>query len=337
MVGFFIGILVIFGLRFALYSYVYIPDRALWKSKGEMIDKYKYKDGDIIIVGSSRAMAINPVQLHQKYHVRAYNFSVGGATTPSTYFFVKRILDENPGARKLYIELTPINMTYQDTSLNASLGENFLRYVATSEEASELDTAFPGAMEKYKRIHRFPFEDYVNIKDISLLEKTLIRLRSGVSDNSYMSQITVCDGFLLYPEKNIFTTEQNRIFEKKADDYYQKICRYTESLPPVTGLYFNKLVDLLAKRKVDYVFFFSPIPNIRKKYNHLAFGETYKLFQKVENKVNDKVLLMDNKFFSEPSHVNSFGSSQYTEFFYMCVMDGNCSSFNTINLFEHKS
>src|SRR5512139_1763775 len=70
------------GVRVVLQNYAHMPERAMWLAKVRMIDSYRYKYGDILVLGSSRAMAISPKQLRKRFNVNAVNFSVGGATTP---------------------------------------------------------------------------------------------------------------------------------------------------------------------------------------------------------------------------------------------------------------
>lgn len=335
--SFFVGLCLWLGLRVILQNYAHMPERAMWLAKARMIDSYRYKDADVVILGSSRAMAINPEQLQKQFATHSINFSVGGATTPSTYFFLKRILNNNPGIKKVYLEFAPINMSSKDTGLDASLGENFLRYVATEKEAEELAVDLPGALDMYRSIHVFPFTKYINMKDISLFESVVIRWRTGKSDDGVALQIIERKGNLLYPGSKNTNVAQNRAFETKADDYFNKINKYTEKLPSVTGIYFNKIIKLLIDRKVEYVLFFSPIPRVGMQYKHMAFGKTYDIFKDVSSCTNDNILVFENKYFSEPSHVNSDGSELFTRFFYECIMNSKCGHYNTVPLFEVKT
>jgi len=331
--SFLVGICAWLGLRVVLLDYVHMPERAMWLAKSRMIDNYRYKDSDVIIIGSSRAMAINPERLQQQYNVNAINFSVGGATTPSTYFLIKRLLNNNSKIRKVYLEFAPINMSNKDTGLDASLGENFLRHVATKEEAEELDANLPGALDMYRKIHTFPFTKYVNMKDISLLEGVLIRWRTGKSDDGVAKKLIAQKGWFLYSGSISSDDQKNSSLEIKANEYYKMTDKYTETIPTVTGEYFSKTIRLLNERKVDYAFFFSPIPNVAKQYNNLAFGRTYNLFKNASSNVNDAVPVFPNKLFSDPSHVNSEGSIYFTSFFYDCIIHYQCDNYNAVSLF----
>ncbi|MDD2898188.1 MAG: hypothetical protein PHI31_05690 [Desulfuromonadaceae bacterium] len=311
-----------------------MPERTMWLAKAKMIDSYKYRDGDVVIIGSSRAMALNPEFIQSRFGTSAINFSVGGATTPSTYFFIKRILANNPGIKKVYLEFAPINMSSKDTGLSASLGENFIRYVATKEEVEELELDLPGALELYRSIHMFPFSKYINMKDLSLLESIVIRWRTGKSNEAERRQIIDRKGFLLYPSLNSDNESQNSLFDKRANEYYAKIDKLTEKLPSVTAVYLRKMLTLLNSRKVEYVIFFSPVPHVGSLYKHLAFGETFELFKQYSSHINDRILIYDNKYFSEPSHVNKNGSDLFTGFFYECIVNNVCNHPNTLRLFK---
>lgn len=333
-VSFIVGLGLWLGLRVVLQDFAYMPERAMWRAKARMIDSYRYKADDVLIMGSSRAMAISPDLLRKHFNVNAVNFSVGGATTPSTYFFLKRVLNNNPGIRKVYLEFAPINMSSKDTGLHASLGENFLRYVATKEEAEELEVELPGSLDMYRSIHAFPFTKYINMKDISLLESVLIRWRTGKSDDADARQLIKSKGCLLYPGTKIISDAENIVFEKKANEYYEKINNYTETLPSVTGVYLKKIIRLLNDRNVEYVLFFSPVPNVGMQYKHLAFGKTYELFKDASSNINDHIPIFGNQFFSEPSHVNSDGSDLFTSFFYECIMNSQCGNYSTVSLYK---
>jgi hypothetical protein len=334
LVGFIAGLVLWLGLRVVLQNYAHVPERAMWLAKARMINSYRLKDGDILIMGSSRAMAISPERLQKQFNVNAVNFSVGGATTPSTYFFLKRALNNNPGIRKVYLEFAPINMSSKDTGLDASLGENFLRYVATKEEAIELNTDLPGSLDMYSSIHTFPFAKYINMKDISLLESVLIRWRTGKSDDAVARQIIERKGCLLYPGIKISSESQNSAFEKKATEYYNRIDKYTEKLPSVTEVYFKKIIRLLNDRNVEYVLFFSPVPHAGMQYKHLAFGKTYDLFKTAMRNIKDRILICDNAYFSEPSHVNAEGSDLFSSYFYDCIISSQCNNYSTVSLFK---
>lgn len=331
--GFLVGLVLWIGARVVLLDYIHMPERAMWLAKARMIDSYRYREGDVVIIGSSRAMAISPEQLQQRYGISAVNFSVGGATTPSTYFFLKRLLKNNPGLQKVYLEFAPINLSAKDTALSASLGENFLRYAATGEEAEELDADLPGALEMYRAIHTFPYARYVNMKDMSLLESVLIRWRTGTTDDADERRIIAARGCLLYPGTKITSEAQNRAFEKRAHEYYGLIHRYTEQLPPVTAIYFDKIIGLLRARNVDYQLFFSPAPHAGVRYPHLAFGKTYDLFRPVAGKISNHIPVFDNQYFSEPSHVDADGSALFTRFFYECTINRACDRYRTVSLF----
>jgi len=333
-VSFIVGLGLWLGLRVVLQDYAHMPERAMWLAKARMIDSYRYKDGDVLIMGSSRAMAISPERLQKQFNVNAVNFSVGGATTPSTYFFLKRALNNNPGIKKVYLEFAPINMSSKDTGLDASLGENFLRYVATKEEAEELDADLPETLDMFRSIRTFPFTKYINMKDISLFESVLIRWRTGKNDDAVARQIIESKGCLLYPGTKISNEAQNRAFEKKANEYYEKIDNYTETLPPVTGVYFKKIIRLLNDRNVEYVLFFSPAPHAGMQYKHLAFGKTYELFKNASPNIIDRILIFGNQYFSEPSHVNSEGSDLFTSFFYECIMNSQCNNYSAVSLYK---
>jgi hypothetical protein len=333
VLGFLVGLVLWIGARVALLDFIHLPERAMWLAKARMLATYHYRAGDVIIIGSSRALAISPEQLQQQYGVRAVNFSVGGATTPSTYFFLKRILKNNPGIRKVYLEFAPINMSAKDTALNASLGENFIRYVATEQESQELDEDLPGARELYHAVHVFPFPKYVNMKDLSLLEGLLVRWRTGNSDEADMRRIVGHRGFLLYPGTKIRGEAQNRAFEKRANEYYGLIDSYTKELPSVTDVYFEKIIGLLNDRNIDYHIFFSPVPCAGLRFKHVAFGKTYNLFKRVDKKINNHIPVFDNEYFSEPSHVDKDGSILFTNYFYECIMNDKCDSHNTVSIF----
>jgi len=334
LLSFIAGLGLWLGLRVVLQDFAHMPERAMWRAKARMIDSYRYKDGDVLIMGSSRAMAISPDLLQKHFNVNAVNFSVGGATTPSTYFFLKRALKNNPGIKKVYLEFAPINMSSKDTGLDASLGENFLRYVATKEEAEELDADLPGTLDMYRSIHSFPFTKYINMKDISLFESVLIRWRTGRNDDAVARQIIESKGCLLYPGAKINNEAQNRVFEKKAKEYYEKINKFTETLPSVTEVYFKKIIRMLNGRNVEYVLFFSPVPNAGMQYKHLAFGKTYELFKTASSNINDRIPILGNQYFSEPSHVNSDGSDLFTRFFYECIMNSQCGNYSTLALYK---
>lgn len=335
--SFFIGICVWLGFRVLLLEYVYMPERALWLAKARMIKEYKYSDGDVVIIGSSRAMAINPEQLRKQYNVNAVNFSVGGATTPSTYFFLKRILKSNPNIKKVFLEFAPINMSRKDTDLEASLGENFIRYVASVEEAAELEMDLPGALPKHESIHSFPYSKFINMKDVSLLEGLVIRWRTGKTDLGTIQNIVSKRGFFLYPEKFTFSSDdQNNAFDRQADDGYKSLADFTRKIPPVTGIYYNKIVELLKEKNINGVIFFSPMYGKGLNYYNLGMGETYALFKSSSSVVNDNILVLEKEYFAEPSHVNKNGSEKFTDFFNMCITKTKCNNISTIKLFELK-
>lgn len=331
--GFLAGLVVWGGARVVLLAYSHMPERAMWLAKARMIDSYRYKPGDVVIIGSSRAMALNPGQLRKQYGVTAVNFSVGGATTPSTYFFLKRILRNNPGIREVYLEFAPINMSTKDTSLDASLGENFIRYVASEEESEELDADLPGAADMYRAIHAFPFLKYVNMKDMSLLESVLVRWRTGKNDDEVARGIVERRGFLLYPGTKISSEAQQRAFEKRAHEYYGVIDGYTKELPSVTSIYFDKIIRLLNDRNITYHLFFSPVPYAGLQHTHIAFGKTYTMFKAVSKRITNHIPVFENEYFSEPSHVDRDGSALFTSFFYDCIMNNACDNYTTVSIF----
>ncbi|GAM10579.1 hypothetical protein OR1_02868 [Geobacter sp. OR-1] len=335
LASFLLGICFWLGVRVYLLDYVHMPERAMWLAKAKMIEDFRYRQGDIIIIGSSRAMAISPELLKSKYNQNAINFSVGGATTPSTYFFLKRILKKNPDINKLYLEFAPINMTRKDTALDASLGENFLRYVATEEEAMELDEDMPGALKRFRKIHKFPYTEYFNMKDTSLLEGVVIRWRTGKSDSQFISTMEKGAGYFLYPQIFSLSDKQKEIFDKKAREGYEKQLKLTKDLPPVTELYFSKIISLLKKKNIRYTIFFSPVYEIGLNYDKLAFGDTYQLFAHEKNNISTNIPVFERELFSEPSHVNAKGSEEYTEVFYKYVFRNEVYNHTSIDLFNN--
>jgi hypothetical protein len=335
--SFLFGVCLWLGVRVALLEYVHMPERALWLAKSRMVEGYRYRTGDVVIIGSSRAMAINPERLRKQYNLRAINFSVGGATTPSTYFFLKRVLKNNPGIKKVYLEFAPMNMTKKDTGLEASLGENFIRYSATAEEALELDKDLPGALAMYHAIHSFPFARFANMKDMSLLEGVVVRWRTGNTDTKLIDNIAADGGYFLYPVKFApLLGSRTTAFDREADEGYKKLSEYTKTLPPVTAVYYYKIIKLMEEKNIECNIFFSPVYNAQFKYDHLAFGATYQLFKSTNGIVNDNIPVLGMECFSEPSHVNYKGSEKFTDYFNKCVINGECDGNSTARLFAVK-
>lgn len=335
-VSFFVGMVLWLAVRIGLLHYIHIPERSIWQAKAEMIENYTYKQDDIVVIGSSRALAINPEQLRQRNQVNAYNFSVTGATTPSTYFFLKRILRNNTGIEKVYLEFSPMNLTHQDTALDASLGENFVRYVATEDEAAELDADMPGALKKYREIHNFPYNNFVNIKDMSLLEGVLIRWRTGKTDQKEKRNLQRHKGYFPYADIDMSSHKNITSFNDKIDLYYKRSTLLTDQLPPVTAIYFDKIVNLLNTRRIDYIIFFAPVQVKSLNYKNMGMGATYQLIRKAgKNHINDNVPLFDNSFFHDPSHVSAKGSEIFTTFFYDCVVSNNCVERNISKLYNY--
>lgn len=82
-----LGLVLWTEVKLALFEYVRVEDRAAWQGKAEMLAVDRGGSADLVILGSSRTMAVDPRQLSQEYGIRVVNYSVGGATAPSTYFF----------------------------------------------------------------------------------------------------------------------------------------------------------------------------------------------------------------------------------------------------------
>ncbi|MBP3952649.1 DUF1574 family protein [Bacillus suaedae] len=323
-----------YSLRYTAQQFVYDLERATWKAKSSMIDNINTYSYDYLIIGTSRTLALNPSYLSRNYNTETVNLSVGGATAPSVYFFVERLLEQDIKPKKIYIELNPMNLTSHDTNVQTTLGERFIRFVAKKDEAIDLSTYDSSALEKYRRINSFPFNDYFYKDNGTLIEGIRRRLNNRLSDGQMIEKLKDNKGFFLFGKDTLdFSEINNQINTADAIHYGEYIHTYTtQEIPVLTQVYFKRLLEKLESSNIDYHFFFSPMPQGRKMIENLSFGKMTELYNQIDkDKITSSVLLLDEKYFSDPSHVNYRGSIKYNDYFNQCIVTADCT-FDTYEL-----
>jgi len=146
----------LYGFRVFGHEYYYDNERATWHAKEQMIETLEPADYDAIILGTSRGLAANPAYFKNIYDYDLINLSVGGANAVSIYYFLERVLERGT-PNKILIELNPSTLSKIDSTVDTTLGERYIRYVATKDEINDLAGYEPSALTKFKNIHRFSF------------------------------------------------------------------------------------------------------------------------------------------------------------------------------------
>ncbi|MFC4322598.1 DUF1574 family protein [Litchfieldia salsa] len=325
-----------YGLRYSGQQFVYDLERATWEAKDRMIDNIHDYNYDYLILGTSRTLALNPLYLEEKYQTKTINLSVGGATAPSTYYFLERLLEKKIKPKKIYIELNPMNMSSFDTDVNTTLGERFIRFVAEKDEIRELANYEEAALTKYKNIHSFPFNDYFYKTNKMMIDGMFKRFDDKISDDKMTQTLLTNKGFFLFGKDTLDFSEINRTIRRQDSiNYGNFISKYTqEEVPLLTKIYFEKLLSTLENSNIDYYFFFSPMPEGRAVIEDLSFGKMSELYNQIDpDKISSSILLLDEQYFSDPSHVNYYGSIIYNDYFNECIINNECS-FSTHELHE---
>jgi len=301
-------------VRIALQNYVCDVDRATWITKAKMIDQLDDTYHGDIILGTSKALALNPQYLNQKYGIDIINLSAGGANPPTIYFFLKRLLNNNVKPHKIYIEISPENLK-NDTDINNALGERYLRFLANYNEAVELDEYYPVSLQKYKRMHTFPYPDYFCKKWSTLLLGSYKRFSTGFSDSKIYNALESNGGFYIFGKETIdFSSIDISTDEKHIKDFEKNYDMNDVPYISVSEIYLDKIITLLEENHIDYSFFFSPFPKSRDPQK--IFGRSESFYQKISpNRIDKQLLFLDDEYFVDQAHLNYKGSILYNEYF----------------------
>lgn len=311
-----------YGFRMIAHQYVYDNERATWHAKEEMMDTLEPADYDAIILGTSRGLAVNPDYFKSNYDLDIINLSAGGANAVSIYYFLERILERGK-PNKLLIELNPSTLSSIDSLIETTLGERFIRFVATEEEVADLASYDGAAQTKYNNIKRFPFPEFFNKNIRTLIEGIRFRQDTDMNDQDMIDLMKNNGGYFIFGWPTYRFQEINRIVPNhEVAGYSQYVQDHTDEIPELTNIYFDKLLDKLNDTGIDYQFFFAPMPRGRAKFENLAFGEMTSLFGKVEpNRIHPEILLLEERLFSDASHVNYEGSIEFNHFIHERVLN----------------
>lgn len=320
-----------YGFRIIGHQYMYDNERATWQAKSEMIDTLKPADYDAIIIGTSRGLAVNPEYFKEHYDLDVINLSAGGANAVSIYYFLERIL-EHGKPNKLLIELNPSTLSSIDSLIDTTLGERFIRFVATKEEVAELAIYNPSAQTKYNNIRRFPYAEWFNKNILTLIEGIRFRQDTGMNDRDMIDLLKANGGFFLFGWHTYQFNEINRVVpDHEVAGYSQFVADHTHEIPELTTIYFAKLLDKLEETDIDYQFFFAPMPLGRAEFTNLGFGKMTEVFGRIDPEhIHPEIMLLDEQLFSDASHVNYQGSIQFNQFIYERVLNDHSFDNHTL-------
>ena len=173
---------------------LYDRERCIWNFKTNIIDNYEYYNYENIIIGSSRAFALDPRRVETLTGKSYINLSTGGSEVTYVYYALKRILDKGVNIKNVYINIPPNNNI--KTSLDTSYGERFIRWFVTKREASELDKYKKGTLDKYNNT-RFLGDEYIYSDFFDLFKKIKMYILTNVTYTNMTNTLKESKGFFV--------------------------------------------------------------------------------------------------------------------------------------------
>lgn len=296
---------------FAIYAYPYVqsPLKTSWQTKSKMSKNFKKYYNNYVIIGSSRALALNPRRIEDKTEMKFLNLSIASAKIPYVYYTLQRLIKSGAKIDGIYIDIPASNN--MKASLKGVFGEkSFLSY----EEVLDLSLYYPNAIEYYEQTRTFG-KNYVD-ENLYKIFKDYIKYNLGKNENrSFSKKLIKKRGHRIFGDGKC-TKEQALKYRKIVFEITQRAVLATQKQ------YLRRIINLLEKEKINFKFFFSAYPSESKKIFNLGIGNYIDLLELIPKEHRkDRVLILDESLFNDGSHVNLEGSKKFTDYFIQEVLE----------------
>lgn len=264
----------------------------------------KIPDVDILFLGESR---VNAAIDFTKFK-NSYSFASGGATPVEMYYVLKKYLKRYKTPKVVFLSISPRFLCETFSFWQYAVRNDFF----TSDEISEIidnysinenDTTLGSCLTWKYYLHK--------LNCITYYQSDVYRNKGfgAYSKNSKLvSQILIMKGGRPHPGLKNSCSDLN----------YET--RYTKFTPaPILDLYFDKIIDLCKKNKIDFRFYFMPMnkSSFTKLNSNFVSGymSYIKKYQEKypEFKISDTLYHMDDKYFGDASHLNLKGKNIFTQ------------------------
>lgn len=254
------------------------------------------KNINSLIIGHSHpAFAYNT-----RYINNSFNIAESGEAYVYTYFKVKRVIENNPQIKRVYIEFTNNNISYEMNDWiwdDANLQHNFVKYGVLLD------------LETLNLLYKKNSSGLINAVSKGLFNNILviIETKGNKIQNGLMGGYLTTDQILVKKKKIDKNVSSNQI-NKKLNSF--------DSISTHNVYYLKKIVNYCERKKINVFLVRSPM---HKKYN---VAKKERLFKIILNNDFRNVRWIDNVNFQLPDscfkdfeHLNSNGAKIYSQYF----------------------